>query len=248
MRPFIAIPGRFVDAGRATRTPALALGEPVAAAVHRAGGQEVAIAPRPLEAGEAREIIERFDALLLPGGGDVNPRRYGASPIEKVYGVNDEQDAFEIALVRAAIDTAKPVLALCRGHQVLNVALGGTLHQHIGDMAGLITHGKPGVPGMVAKTGPLHAVDVDAGSLLAKALGGDLAPVGSSFHHQAVDRVGDGLRVVAHASDGIIEAVELDDASSWVIGVQWHPEDTADEDGVQQSIFDAFVAEARLRR
>jgi putative glutamine amidotransferase len=101
---------------------------------------------------------------------------------------------------------------------------------------------------MVAKTGPLHEVAVEAGSLLAKALGGELSPVGSSFHHQAIDRPGDGLRVTGEASDGIIEAVVLDDASSWVIGVQWHPEDTADEDEVQQAIFDAFVTEARLRR
>src|ERR687897_17487 len=135
----------------------------------------------------------------------------------------------------AAIARAMPTLAICRGHQVLNVALGGTLEQNI--VPGDVPHGRPGVAG----GSMIHPVRVRDGSRLATMLGATRAEV-SSQHHQAVDTLGDDLEAVAWADDGVIEGIELTNRDHWAIGVQWHPEDTAGTDPVQQRLFDAFVA------
>ncbi len=155
-----------------------------------------------------------------------------------MYGVIAHRDGFELPLARAAIDRGMPVLAICRGHQIVNVALGGTLDQHITTREGVIAHGRPGAAGGSS----MHSVRVQAGSRLARALGATHAEV-SSHHHQAVEKLGDGLEAVAWADDGIVEGIELP-GDAWVVGVQWHPEDTAATDPVQQRLFDAFVAEA----
>jgi len=210
------------------------------AALRRAGGQEAILLPTALDEEGAAVLLDRVDGLLLLGGGDLDPRTYGEEPNTRVYGVNADRDACELVLTRVAVGRRIPVLAICRGHQVLDVALGGTLDQHITGRDGLLEHGVPG-----AEDGArLHEVDIEPGSRLAAAMGATSATV-SSHHHQAVARVGDGLHVVARAPDGVVEGVELaDPAGPWVVGVQWHPEDTAEHDPANQALFDAFVREA----
>jgi putative glutamine amidotransferase len=236
VRPLIALPSRLTDSADTWRVPATALGRPYQDAIIRAGGAPLAIPPLfgdgDVEA-VADDVMARVDALCLPGGPDVSPRRYGASELHpKLIKVRYEHDALDLALARAAVGRDKPVLAICGGHQVLNVALGGTLHQHLPDVIGWRAAGHY-----------FHYNDIDvvAGSLTATAMGTTRGR-GHCVHHQAIDELAPGLVVTAWSGD-VIEAVELPDR--WVVGVQWHPEDTAAHDPVQQALFDAFVAAAR---
>jgi len=240
-RPVVAVPAYPIKAGRVKGWEYPAMGAPARyiEALHRAGARESVLLPVALDDGEADEILDRVDGLLLLGGGDVDPAIYGQDPAEEVYGVVAERDAFELALVRAAVARRLPTLAICRGHQVLNVAFGGTLHQHI-SADGPVAHGRPGHKDGAAT----HDVRVQDGSRLAGALGVTAAPV-SSHHHQTVDRVGDGLVPTAWADDGVVEGLELDDPDTWVVSAQWHPEDTAARDATQQRLFDAFVGRCR---
>jgi putative glutamine amidotransferase len=204
-------------------------------ALQRAGADGAVLMPEALDPESASARLQRFDGLLLVGGGDVDPARYGQEARPEVANVNPARDSFEIPLVQAAIDRALPTLAICRGAQVLNVALGGTLHQHIGDREGLLAHRKPESEGL------MHAVRVQPGSRVAKAMEAERCDT-FSHHHQAIDRLGDSLVPVAWADDGILEGVEREEG--WVVGLQWHAEATAAADPLQQAIFDAFVAEA----
>ena len=246
MKPLIAVAGRIGARGKLSRDAVAFAGRRCLDAILRGGGEPAVLAPQPFGRGEAAALLRRFDGLLLMGGSDVNPSRYGQEPHPHVYSVNDENDEFETTLAQASLQLELPTLALCRGMQVINVALGGSLIQHLGDIEGLIDHGPPGGP---AAQGIPHVVEVQAGSHLAKAFdpGEDLANeiIGNSYHHQALDRIGDGLTVVARTADGITESIEFE--RGWVVGVQWHPEDTAMDDPVQQRLFDAFVEQARLR-
>lgn len=235
MRPVIAAPAHPLSQRRL---------EPYLHAVRRAGGVEAVMMREPYGETDLRQLVHRYDGLMLLGGDDMDPAMYGEEASEHVYGANPERDQFEVSLLKAAIAERVPVLAICRGHQVLNVTFGGSLHQHITDRDDLIGHGIP------AKDdgAQLHDVAVEGGTRLADALGVSCATC-SSHHHQAVDRVGDGLRVVARAEDGIVEGLELDDPGApWVVGVQWHPEETAATDPVQQHLFDRFVREATKGR
>jgi len=237
--PLIALPAYPIVPGRVDgwADPAIAIQAMYVESLQRAGAQEAVLGPRHLDHGEAVAMLERFDGLMLPGGGDVNPERYGQGRAPQTYGTIPLRDEFEFALCHAALELHKPLLAICRGTQVLNVALGGTLHQHITDeFAG---HGTPGVEGGQN----LHEVVVERESRLGTAVG-TTHPKCSCHHHQSIDRVGRGLRVTARCSDGIVEAVELD-GDTWVTAVQWHPEDTAASDPAQQGLFDSFVAAAR---
>jgi putative glutamine amidotransferase len=186
----------------------------------------------------ADELLAPFDGLLLMGGGDIDPARYGESADPNVYGMDRERDDTELTLVRAAIEGGLPILAICRGHQVLNVAMGGTLRQHLPDEAGLLPHGTP-----VLEESVYHDVQLAAGSAVAKACGTEVV-TGRSHHHQAVDRLGDGLVAVGWSADGLVEAIEPESAPGWVASVQWHPEDTAASDPAQQGLFDALVSQA----
>ena len=239
--PFVAVTGRILPSKDLTRWSNDAVASPrgYTDGVERAGGFAVVLPPVPLTEAQAAERLARFDGLLLTGGADVNPELYGEAPAPETYGVDPVVDEFEMALLRAALAADLPVLAICRGLQVLNVALGGTLDQHIAGRDGLVAHGLPGV------AGALHEVAVPAGSRLAKAIGVDRAQC-MSHHHQAVGRLAPGLTVTSQADDGIIEGVEVDDAA-WAVAVQWHPEETAQADPVQQRLFDAFVDQARAR-
>jgi putative glutamine amidotransferase len=183
-------------------------------------------------------LLDGCDGLLLAGGGDIDPPRFGQEADSNVYGIERDRDETEIELVRSALERSLPTLAICRGLQVLNVALGGTLHQHLPDLPGLIPHGTP-----VLDESVYHDIQLTAGSRVAKACGTDVV-TGRSHHHQAVDRLGDGLVVAGTSPDGLIEAIEPDTFPGWLVAVQWHPEDTAPSDPAQQGLFDALVSQA----
>jgi putative glutamine amidotransferase len=247
MRALIAVPAYpLLDRGRIKSFYDDAVVVPVryVYALRRAGGVEGIVLPTPADEADIGQLLDRYDGLLLLGGGDLHPTTYGQEPDTKIYGVDDARDDYELALTRAAVDRGMPVLAICRGHQVLNVALGGTLEQHISDRAGSVGHGLPGVE----DGEQIHDVSITDGTRLAAAMGTTSATV-SSHHHQAVDQVGDGLRVVARSADDVVEGIELTDADGpWVLGVQWHPEDTAADDPAQQGLFDSFVDRAAKYR
>jgi putative glutamine amidotransferase len=171
------------------------------------------------------------DAVLLPGGGDLSPRWYGQQPHPTLYGVDETQDAFDLALARWAIQGNIPLLAICRGNQVVNVALGGTLVQDMTEGTGRV-HRRL-----------VHDIELDADSPLREVVADDRITISCS-HHQCIARLGDKLVAAAHAADGTIEAVTLAGHEGWYLGVQWHLEDLADTDPIQHGIFRAFVTAA----
>jgi putative glutamine amidotransferase len=247
-RPLIAVVSYHLDALRVARWPDGGYGVPApyVEALSRAGAR-VAIVP-PTDADDLAEIVEAFDGLLLVGGGDVDAARYGAAPdTEHSYGVEPDRDAFEMGLLLEADRRHMPTLCICRGMQVMNVAFGGTLHQHLPDIDGMLPHGVP-----LDGTQTVHDVTPLAGSRLsATTKAGPLAC--ASHHHQGIDRVGDRLVATGHSADGLVEAIELvvedqqDEWETWMLGVQWHPEETAAHDPAQQALFDALALIARLR-
>ncbi|MFN2589715.1 MAG: gamma-glutamyl-gamma-aminobutyrate hydrolase family protein [Actinomycetota bacterium] len=237
--PLIAIVAYRLDAGRVTRwsTGAYAVHDLYVEAVRRAGGV-AALLPAPF-VGPAEQVMARFDGLMLIGGGDVDPSRYGAERHPEVYSVDPDRDESETALIRRAADVEIPTLAICRGAQVMNTAFGGTLIQHLPDDPGMAAHRAPD-----GETELLHSVRIANDSLLAKIVGGT-AIEAASRHHQGIAEVGKGLRPLAWSDDGLVEAIQLD--GRWMVGVQWHPEVTAERDRTQQALFDALVARASAR-
>jgi putative glutamine amidotransferase len=192
----------------------------------------------------AEEILAPFDGLLLIGGGDVEARHYGQQPHPAEY-LEPDRDEVELALAREAVRRGLPTLAVCRGIQVLNVALGGSLHQHLPDMASMVEHGQAPVGDAID-----HPVRVAEGTTLSSVCGTVLAACNSQ-HHQGIDRLGAGLIAVGWSEDGLVEAVETVGSDGWrvgwALGVQWHPERTAATDRAQQALFDALVDQARTR-
>ena len=186
-----------------------------------------------------REIYERLDGLLIPGGVDMDPATYGEEVLPECGRLDPARDAVELQLTRWAMADEKPVLGLCRGAQVINVAAGGSLYQDVpSQVAGAIKHDYYPTMGF-ARDHRAHPVDLLAATRLADVLGGPAAVV-NSMHHQSVKRVGGGLVVSAVASDGVIEAVE-GTGSGYLVGVQWHPEMFEEE----PSLFGGFIAAAR---
>ncbi|MBS1888601.1 MAG: gamma-glutamyl-gamma-aminobutyrate hydrolase family protein [Actinobacteria bacterium] len=184
--------------------------------VRRGGGLPVGLVPEALAAADVEALVARIDALLLIGGADLDPATYGQVATERTEATYLERDEFELALVRTAFAHDLPVLGICRGLQIMNVATGGTLHQHLID-AGFGEH-RP-LPGSLGER-TFHDVSVEADSLL----GAPGTLTVNSHHHQGVDRVGDGGRVVARSvPDGVVEAIEWP-ALRHALGVQWHPE------------------------
>ena len=200
-------------------------------AVERAGGRALLVPPS--EDG-VEETLQALDGLLFSGGSDLDPDLYNQEPHDETSGVHEQRDRAELALLEAALQRDMPVLAICRGSQVLNVARGGDLVQHLPDVVGDEKHKH--TPGSYAD----HDVTVEDGTRLASLLG-DRAPV-KSHHHQGIGRIGEGLRVAAHAEDGTVEAVE-DPGLRFAVGVLWHP-----EAGDDARLFEELVREAEHYR
>ena len=203
-------------------------------AVLRAGGVPMMLS------GQCPDCAERWldvvDAVVLIGGGDINPAEFGSAGHETIYNLSAERDAMELALMRALLARPKPVLAICRGMQILNTVLGGTLHVHLPDVVGeSVLHRAP-------PRDPIsHGIQVAADSELAKVIGEQVNT--ASWHHQAIHQLGKGLKAVAWAPDGVIEAVELEGRQD-LLAVQWHPEITAAADDGQQRMFDWLIKQA----
>jgi len=200
-------------------------------AIEKAGGRAVVIPPAEED---IEETLDTLDAIVFSGGADVDPARYGAEPHPETDVPQTRRDAGELALLRAALERDMPTLAICRGFQLLNVARGGDLVQHLPEQVGNDDHKR--VPGVFA----VHPVEVKDGSRLGDIVGATQEV--TSHHHQGLGRVGEGLVESAWAADGTLEAVE-DPSQRFVVGVQWHPE--ASEDA---ALFDALVEEARQYR
>jgi putative glutamine amidotransferase len=196
-------------------------------AVALAGGISTLLPPQPVDAGIAERVLDGLDGLVITGGRDVDPGAYGQQrhpatdePVED----NQLRDAFEFALFAGAVRRGMPVLGICRGAQVVNVAMGGTLHQHLPDVLGHTRHQQGNA---VFTTSSVRTMP---GTRLAALIGE--SSDAQCYHHQAIDRLGAGLIVSAQDADGVIEAVELDPASDpekWVLAVQWHPEERLDD-------------------
>ena len=201
-------------------------------AIHGAGGMMAMLPPDRRATENPGEILDRIDALVLGGGADIDPESQGAEAHPETVGANPDRDRFEIALVREALDRGMPLLGVCRGMQVLNVACGGTLDQHIPDRLGHDRH-RP-VPGAWAE----HEVRLEPGTLAASAAGADRLTV-KSHHHQGVDLVPDALTASAWATeDESVEAIESVDGA-FVLGVLWHP-----EEDLQDRVIPALVERA----
>ena len=189
-------------------------------AVQRAGGRAVLLVPDPADAADPEGILDLVDGVLITGAaGDVDPSRYGAERHPETHPVTPLRDEFELALVHAAEARDRPLLGICRGMEVLNVAHGGTLEQHLPDAVGHDAHAR--TPGEFVR----HPVRLEPGSLAARAVGAERTEV-HGFHHQGVREVGEGLRPTAWADlqDGIVEGIERPDRA-FALGVLWHPEE-----------------------
>ena len=231
-RPLIGITTYVEDARfGAWDVPAALIPVAYVAAVECAGGRALLVPPA--EDG-VEETLDALDGLLLSGGNDIDPSLYGAEAHPETDGTRVQRDRAELALLRGALERDMPVLAVCRGSQMLNVARGGDLVQHLPDVVGDERHKR--TPGVFAD----HDVEIESESRLGE-LVGDRAPV-KSHHHQGFGRVGDGLREVAWADDGTLEAVE-DPEARFALGVLWHP-----EEGEDAALFAALVTEARAYR
>jgi putative glutamine amidotransferase len=215
----------------------LALGLNYPAAAVRAGGLPMVLPPLP--AIGAGPVLERVDALLFSGGPDIHPAAYGRAGEPKLGPTEPELDAYELMLCRAALASRMPVLGICRGMQLLNVACGGTLHQHLPDTVGdLVEHRSP-LPGVKAS----HEVEIVPDSHLEQVVGAAQLTV-NSFHHQGIDDLGAGLRVNACAPDGVIEGIE-GTGDAFVLGVQWHVESLSAEQPRHAALIAALVSAAR---
>ncbi|WP_209306721.1 gamma-glutamyl-gamma-aminobutyrate hydrolase family protein [Microbacterium paludicola] len=204
-----------------------------------AGGVPVLLPPQPTLPGVVDAVLERLDGLIVAGGADVDPARYGAEAHPRTDAPQTLRDEWEFALLERALELDLPFLGICRGMQVLNVLRGGTLHQHLPDVVGDARYqlGR----GVFARV----AVEVDEGSRLATLVGERIqAPV---YHHQAIDRPGEGLVATARSADGIVEAVELEGATHG-LAVQWHPEEDPDDRRLFQSVVDAARAHRDRRK
>lgn len=231
-RPVVVIPGRFAARTSALRYSAVVTARALSAAVLAAGGEPLTMHPwAPGGAvcdAEVRRRLRIADAVLLPGGGDLAPRHYGGVDHPSLYDIDEEQDAFDLAVARVCLADGIPLLAVCRGLQVVTAVRGGTLVPDMGE--GSHRH-------------VVQEVTVEPGSLVAQVLGTTTASI-SCYHHQCVQTPGTGMIAVAYTTDGTPEAFEMPDHPGWFLGVQWHPEDTADTDPVQARLFAALVAAA----
>ncbi len=233
MKPLIGISCRRHDAPSGDRW--FYLQKEYSEAVFAAGGIPVQL-PLLAEPEYAAAVAQRLDGIVLSGSAsDVDPQRYGARPHPKQGPVHPERDALDAAILRVALDARKPVLGICFGTQMLNVALGGSLVQHLETD---LSH---------SDREARHSVRVEPDSVLAR-LGGAGEHAVNTSHHQALDRVAAGLRITARAPDGTIEAVETTDTERFLVGVQWHPERIWNESALSAALFQELVRQSGLRR
>ena len=241
MKPLIGVstselrPGELATLRRHGEPPhaEMALGITYVRAVEAAGGVPVVMPPLGLD--DVADLVARLDGVVLSGGPDLSPAAYDATPHPDLGTTEPALDAFEYAVVAEALRHGMPILGICRGAQAVNVALGGSLHQHLPEVVGDAIGHRQSQDGRR----PTHDVEIVPGSLLAELLGrGPLAV--NSFHHQAVDRLGDGLRVSARAPDGTIEAIE-DRSRPFLLAVQWHAE-TLGNSEQRRPLFEGLVA------
>lgn len=232
--PRIGISGRVATVDAAARTGVNAA---YVASVAAGGGLPLVLSP--LAGPDAADaLLDGLDGLLLTGGDDLDPAAYGAAPHPKLGPLDPPRDAFEFALYRAARARGRPVLAICRGLQLVNVAHGGTLVQDLpSERPGPVRHAATG-----RRDARSHPVRLGPGSRVAQACGTGAFDV-NSFHHQAIDRLGAGLTVTGHAPDGVVEACEAD-TGAWMVAVQWHPEELTAAPGPDAALFAAFVRAA----
>jgi putative glutamine amidotransferase len=232
-RPLVAVIGRRAVQVPILRFSATLAAEAIGEAVWAAGGEPVVLhGPATDPLAELPLRLSQFDGVLLPGGADLEPRRYGAEPLSQTSDTVAFQDDFDLGVTRAMIDLELPALAICRGMQVLNVALGGSLVQHVCETN-------------TAHHNAIHHVSVAVGSRLHAIVGAEAIDV-SSYHHQAIDRLGTGLTVTAVAADGVVEAVEHGRAD--IIAVQWHPEDRHTTSDTDAALFADLIDRARKRK
>jgi len=206
--------------------------------VRRAGGIPLLIIP-----GESHvdTIVTHLNGIILAGGGDLDPSTYNGKGHDSNYNIDSSRDDTELRLAKTVLAKKIPTLAICRGIQVINTILGGTLFEHIPDHFGekILHRLPPRIPSS-------HLVTFDKNSGLFDIIRKEEIEV-SSWHHQSIDKLGDGLSVVAKSSDGVIEAIEFN-REAWFIGIQWHPELSSAVDSNQQKLFDAFVERSKLHR
>lgn len=226
-RPRIAILGRFAEHTSATRLSAVVNARRLLEVVWAAGGDPFTLLP--VEGSDWSERLAGFDGVLMPGGSDVDPKRYGQEPAsDELYGIDPLQDEVDISLVKYAFDNDLPLLTICRGTQVTNVALGGSLVQHMAE-----PHRHHVAPVVVAE----HVLDLGLSQPAVSA---------SCYHHQIIDALGNGVKPIAFAAEGHIEAVKYE-GLTWGYGLQWHPEDNYKDDTAQLEIVRRFVDEAVSR-
>lgn len=226
--PLVAIVGRLADEAKGVRGVAFAAGRHYSYAIERAGGIPLILPPILALVDRIDSLLARVNALVLHGGGDVDPRHYGQQvSADQVYGIVAEHDEVELAVARAALDLDVPTLAICRGMQVLNVVMGGTLAQHIGEDHWF----------------HYTTCRLDSDSLVAKAMGTDSPAACHCVHHQALGTVAPGLRITGSHVDGTVHAAEVP-GRRWFVATQWHPEDSAADDAQQQGLFDELVRQA----
>jgi putative glutamine amidotransferase len=228
-------------------TPFHIVNEKYVLAVTGALGAVPVLIPALAEALPIDALLTRIDGLLIPGSpSNVDPARYGngASPAGTLK--DARRDASTLPLIRAALAAGVPLLAICRGVQELNVALGGTLHERVHEEDGRHDHRAPLDAPIDVRYGPSHRVELVPGGMLATALGSERVEV-NSVHWQAIDRLAPNLAVEATAEDGTVEAVRVADAPNFAVGVQWHPEYRFAQDPVSRALFGAFAAAMRAR-
>ena len=209
-------------------------------AIQRAGGLPILI-PLSLSETDLFAIMQRIDGLLIPGGGDIDPARYQGAELDQVWGIDRERDRVEITLTQEAVRLKKPLLTICRGVQILNVALGGTLWEDVPSQ----------LPSEIAHDNFVgyernylaHTISITSNSLLAQQLETTNTWV-NSFHHQALRNIASDLSVTATSPDGLVEAVEINDYPSYALGVQWHPENLIDDDPAMLCLFSGLVEAA----
>ena len=233
-RPIIGITGG--NAKTQTGSTAFTLGQAYVTAIQRAGGIPLLI-PLGTERSDLQRLLQLMDGVLFTGGGDIETKRFNGQDHPRVYGVSKLRDKLEFTLMELALKNHKPFLAICRGIQVLNVAFGGDLYTDIADqMENALKHDYyPDYP----RDKHAHTVSLTSGSVLHDIFQADEVPV-NSLHHQGIARVGEGLKPIAFAPDGLVEGLAVKD-EKFAVGVQWHPE-CLPEDAKMEALFQAFIA------